>query len=57
MSCTKVSKHELSSSELIDRVLEPDSCNMETKITVYKLTRLSLTDVLFKENVNLKCAL
>ena len=49
LSCTKVSKHELSSSELIDRVLEPDSCNMETKITVYKLTRLSLTDVLLRK--------
>ena len=34
LSCTKVSKHELSSSELIDPVLEPDSCDMDTKITV-----------------------
>ena len=34
LSCTKVSKHELSSSELIDRVLEPDSCDMESNITV-----------------------
>ena len=34
LSCTKVSKHELCSSELIDPVLEPDSCDMDTKITV-----------------------
>ena len=34
LSCTKVSKHELRSSELIDQVFEPDSCDIESKIII-----------------------